>query len=302
MEKAMSTTGPLVSVVCVTFNHAKFVAETLDGFLAQRANFPIEFLIHDDASTDGTSDIVREYAQRHPGVIIPIIQPINIYSQGIKPWLVCFERAQGKYIALCEGDDYWTDPLKLQKQVDFLEAHPDFELCFHQVLTKSRIQGRPDRLLPGKRSKTEFTTEDLIGPYFTHTSSMVFRRFDPSEFPTWFSTCMSGDIPLLFLLSLKGKFKLIDEVMSVWRQHNNSVSAKHLNYNRVRGMIYMYELFNAHTKFKYDDLFRSAFILELNQLPEMAELKELRYQVMPFSKKIKYFVRNRFSWLLPAKP
>src|SRR5690606_9300689 len=239
----------MVSIFCITYNHKNFIEKAIEGFLMQQCNFNIEIIIGDDCSNDGTTQIIDSYASRYPQ-IKRLIADENMGP--IKNMIRVALAAKGKYVALCEGDDYWTDPLKLQKQVDFLEANVDFELCFHQVLTKYRTPGKPDRLLPGKMTKTEFTTEDLIGPYFTHTSSLVFRRFDPSGFPDWFKTCMSGDIPLLFLLSLKGKFKLMDEVMSVWRQHNNSVSANHLGYDRVRGMIYMYELLNAHTKFKYN--------------------------------------------------
>jgi len=298
---------PLVSVVVVTYQHAGFIAQCLDGILMQKTSFPVEILVGEDESTDGTREICAQYAAEHPDRIRLFLRSrkdvIQILGRpsGRANFMHLLSEAKGKYVALCEGDDFWTDPQKLQKQVDFLEAHPDFELCFHRVLARSRIQGKPDRLLPDKVTKEEFSTEDLIGPYFMHTSSLVYRRPDPSDLPAWFRTTMSGDIPLLFLLSLKGKFKLIDGVMSVWRQHNNSVSAHHLGYDRVRGMIHMYELLNAHTNFRYNDLFRSAFILELGQLPEMAELKELRHQVMPFSKKIRYFVRNRFSWLRSSK-
>lgn len=115
---------PLVSICCTTYNHGKFIQDAIEGFLMQKTNFPIEIIIHDDASTDNTATIVKQYAEKHPGLIITILQTINQYSQGIKPWPnFVFPKARGKYIALCEGDDYWTDPLKLQKQVDFLEGN-----------------------------------------------------------------------------------------------------------------------------------------------------------------------------------
>lgn len=126
--------NPFVSICCLTYNHESYIRQCLDGFVMQKANFPIEILIHDDASTDGTQDIIREYEVKYPNIIKPIYQKENQYSKGVKVSLVYnYPRAKGKYIALCEGDDYWTDPYKLQKQVDFLESHPDYVMCSHDV-------------------------------------------------------------------------------------------------------------------------------------------------------------------------
>lgn len=125
-------TKPLVSVCCLTYNHENYIRECLDSFIMQKTNFAFEVLIHDDASTDKTADIIREYEVKYPNIIKPIYQTENQYSKGVKPTFEFnFPRAQGKYIAMCEGDDYWTDPLKLQKQIDFLEAHPDYVLSCH---------------------------------------------------------------------------------------------------------------------------------------------------------------------------
>lgn len=117
----------LVSIVCITYNHEAYIRQCLDGFMKQKTNFAFEVLIHDDASNDKTADIIREYEIKYPNIIRPIYQTENQYSKGIsigKTFL--YPRAQGKYIAECEGDDYWTDPFKLQKQVDFLEANEDY--------------------------------------------------------------------------------------------------------------------------------------------------------------------------------
>jgi glycosyltransferase involved in cell wall biosynthesis len=120
----------LVSVCTITYNQAPYIRQCLDAILMQKTTFPFEMLIHDDASTDGTADIIREYEARFPEIIKPIYQTENQYSKGIT-FISKFnyERARGKYIAMCEGDDYWTDPLKLQKQVDFLERNPDYSIC-----------------------------------------------------------------------------------------------------------------------------------------------------------------------------
>ena len=127
----------LVSICCTAYNHAKFISECLDGFLLQKTNFNFEVLIHDDASTDGTQDIIKAYQAKYPNIIKPIFQTDNQYSKGVKPFIkYLFPASQGKYIAMCEGDDYWTDPLKLQKQVDFLEGNEEYSLCFTRFQTK----------------------------------------------------------------------------------------------------------------------------------------------------------------------
>lgn len=122
----------LVSISCITYNHSAYIRQCLDGMLMQQTTFDFEILIHDDCSTDGTDDIIREYASKYPKIIKPLFEEENQYQQG-KPigtavWNL--PRAKGKYIAFCEGDDYWTDPLKLQKQVDFMEANPEYGLCY----------------------------------------------------------------------------------------------------------------------------------------------------------------------------
>ncbi|HAX96890.1 MAG TPA: glycosyl transferase family 2, partial [Prolixibacteraceae bacterium] len=128
---------PLVSICCITYNQEKFIRDAIEGFLMQKTKFPIEVIIHDDASTDKTTDIIREYQSAHPDLIRAIYQSENQFSKGLDQALKhVYGGARGKYIALCEGDDYWTDPLKLQKQVDFMEAHPECTICFHQTLAK----------------------------------------------------------------------------------------------------------------------------------------------------------------------
>lgn len=112
-------TLPLVSICCITYNHVKYIRDALEGFLMQKTAFPIEVLIHDDASTDGTADIIRQYETEYTDIIKPIYQQKNRYSRGLPVLTLNYERVQGKYIALCEGDDCWIDENKLQIQFDF---------------------------------------------------------------------------------------------------------------------------------------------------------------------------------------
>lgn len=121
---------PLVSIICITFDHEGFIKATLEGFLAQRTDFPFEVIIHDDHSNDGTAAIIREYAAAFPNIFVPVLQTENQYSKGRKPWTVVFPMVRGRYIAMCEGDDHWIDPTKLQRQVDALEADQEAVGCF----------------------------------------------------------------------------------------------------------------------------------------------------------------------------
>lgn len=132
----MQMQEPLVSIICTAYNHGPFIRQCLDGFMMQKTNFPFEVLVHDDASTDNTAEIIREYEDKYPDIIKPIYQTENQYSKGVKIGLTyLYPNAKGKYIAECEGDDYWTDPLKLQKQVDFLEANLECGLIYTNINT-----------------------------------------------------------------------------------------------------------------------------------------------------------------------
>ena len=134
---------PLVSICCITYNHAQFIRKCLDGFLMQQTDFLVEILIHDDCSTDGTTEIIREYEAKYPNLIFPLYEKENQYQQGKAAEIdfYNYRRARGKYIAYCEGDDYWTDPLKLQKQVDFMEANPEYSVCFHDCTVYNTWNG-----------------------------------------------------------------------------------------------------------------------------------------------------------------
>ena len=183
------TPPPLVSICCLSYNHAAFISDCLDGFLMQQTHFPIEILIHDDASTDGTDDIIRHYAAQHPDIIFPLFETENQYSRGFSGKMDIvfnYSRARGKYIAYCEGDDYWTDPLKLQKQVDFMEAHPDYSVCFHRckrlnTTTGKTINDRCWRYLAKGQEGTDITVDMYLSSWITQPLTMLFRRdaFDP---------------------------------------------------------------------------------------------------------------------------
>ena len=174
--------SPLVSICCITYNHAQFIRKCLDGFLMQQTDFPIEILIHDDCSTDGTTEIIREYEAKYPNLIFPLYEEENQYQQGKAAEIdfYNYRRARGKYIAYCEGDDYWTDPLKLQKQVDFMEANPEYSVCWHRskqffVETGEYIEDKCTAVLKGKDG-VDIDLNTYFSQWYTQPLTMVFRR------------------------------------------------------------------------------------------------------------------------------
>ena len=217
--------SPLVSISCITYNHTKYIRKCLDGFLMQRTNFEFEILIHDDASTDSTANIIKEYVALHPNIIKPIYQIENQYSKGQRGINIKynFPRCQGKYIALCEGDDYWTDPLKLQKQVDFLEGNKEYTGCFHYTQT-IKENGESGRMYGQNSNKVDFNAEDTFSTLaLFHTSSFVFLR-SALELPIWLSKVVSGDMALFSIIASKGKLRCLPEIMSVYRKHEGGIT------------------------------------------------------------------------------
>ena len=210
------SSGIMVSVVCLTYNHAAYVRDCLEGFVSQKTTFPVEVLIHDDASTDGTQQIIKEYESRFPDLFRVVYQTENQFSKGVRPWDdVLFPMAQGKYVAWCEGDDYWTDPLKLQKQVDFLEAHPDYVMCCSDAVISSPA-GELDWCRYGH--DTEVPARDIIsgGGDFLPTASLMLRtELVRQDYPK----CSVGDYPLQILAAISGKVHWFAQKQVVYRYH-----------------------------------------------------------------------------------
>lgn len=222
-----STNGPLVSISCMTYNHAPYIRKCLDGFLLQQTNFAFEIIIHDDASADGTTGIIEEYASKYPGFIFPLLQKENLYSKGIRGLSTRYNypRCRGKYIAVCEGDDYWTDPLKLQKQVDFLEANGDYVLTYHDF----SIVDEQDNVINNDplpfQQKRDATQKDLIcGDRLTMTLTLCFRNVI-REFPPEKNKVTNGDTFLVSLLGQHGKGKWMGGLIqkAMYRSHGGGV-------------------------------------------------------------------------------
>jgi len=177
----MTADKPLLSVVCITYNHEPFIAKMIEGVLMQQTNFPIEFIIAEDCSTDKTREIVSDYALRYPNLIKLIISDYNVGAVANERRAML--QANGEYIAFCEGDDYWTDPYKLQKQVDFLETHLDYSVCFHRckhhdVETNQWEDDECGYLFSKNDEKqgVDISTEMFLNNWVTQPLTMVYRK------------------------------------------------------------------------------------------------------------------------------
>ena len=217
---------PIVTINCVTYNQAKYIKQCLDGFLMQKTNFPFEVLIHDDASLDGTKEIIEEYTRKYPDIIKPIYEKENQYSKGVSiSKTYNFPRVKGKYVAMCEGDDYWTDEYKLQKQVDFMEANHDYTICFHPVKRVFETKIRENDTFPtADMIDAGFTFENLLKYNFIQTNSVMYRweavKDVAKNFP---ANILPGDWYLHTMFAKEGKIKFINEVMSVYRINSGGI-------------------------------------------------------------------------------
>ena len=253
-----------VSISVITYNHEAYIRQALDSVLQQHTSFDKEIVIGEDFSKDVTRAICLEYAEKYPGIVkvIPADKNVGMLPNFDRTWRAC----TGDYIAFIEGDDYWIDPHKLQKQVDFLEANKDFSGCFHNVIIKSERTGQVKEWIMHKDlEKDTFDTGDVLGPWFIASPSFVFRNYPDFELPDWFYNCRYGDLPFMLLLSLRGNFKYIDEVMAVYRLHNNGMTAKDIEYDKIILMVYIYESFNIHTNYRFRQKVREAEVYEISR-------------------------------------
>ena len=218
---------PLVSVCCVTYNHADFIKQTLEGFVTQKTNFPFEVIIADDCSTDGQQDIIKEYAKKYPDIIKPIFHSHNTGSY--QNLLDAASACKGKYVAMCDGDDYWTDENKLQKQADFMDTHKDCSICFHPVLIKYEDGSQKNVIFPKSRHhiyKKTLNINDLLKYNFIQTNSVMYRwvfNDKNSIEDILHKNILPVDYYLHLLHASKGKICFLPDVMAVYRKHVNGI-------------------------------------------------------------------------------
>lgn len=218
---------PRVSVCCITYNHVNFIARALDGILNQEIDFTMEVLVYDDMSSDGTREIVERYSKLHPDIIKTVLPEENQYSKGVNTMAKLRELASGKYIAFCEGDDFWTDPTKLQQQVSFLEQNPRVVITGHKVIAVD-IKGQPVRYFKSRNpfaanpQERDYTAEELRTlPVIIPTSSRVFRNIQ-LKMPLEAKKTIAGDAFLQVLLSEHGDYKYIDSIKPSYYMISNA--------------------------------------------------------------------------------
>ena len=236
---SMSIFQPLVSIVCNTYNHEPYIEECLRSFLNQQCNLSFEIIIHDDASTDATQEIIHRYEKEFPHIIFPIYQRQNKHSLGIKPTTYYqLPRARGKYIATCEGDDYWTDPRKLQIQVDFLEAHPDYVCCYHNAIIIDEMGEIVSDSKLSENDKRDYSQEELKGvSCFMLTLTLLFRNII-HPLPPEYNYVKNGDDFLASLLGGFGKGKYLGLIQpAVYRKHSGGIWSSLSDISKLRARI-----------------------------------------------------------------
>lgn len=269
-----TTNNPLVSICCITYNHEHYIRDAIESFLMQKTDFQFEILIHDDASTDKTADIIREYEQNYPTIFNPIYQTENQYSRGKNPLLLVFQAAKGKYIAICEGDDYWTDPLKLAKQIDEMEKHPDCYISFHPAKIRWVDKSKRDRIFGRHNNSVAIIPAKKVilgGGHFIPTMSIILRREVISQIISFFQIAKDapiGDYYLQTVGSLHGGALYLPDIMSIYRQGDpQSWSERKKNNSNFQPIFYFahintLSILDCFTDYKYSYLFEQVRLNE----------------------------------------
>lgn len=271
----------MVSICCLVYNHEPFLRECFDGFIMQQTTFPIEILVHDDASTDNSAEIIREYTAKYPDLFKPIYQTENQYSKG-KGYVgmtLNIERAKGKYIAFCEGDDYWTDMFKLQKQVEFLEEHEEYVLAFHDA----KIIDEKGNLITESKMKLYYTEKmchdwsefDLMCAYTPPTPTVIYRQTIISKALIEMQNAkrlINGDTIIASIVGKYGKGKfMLDISNSVCRVHTGGVwQMKSELYKKINSYKTLTFLESVHKK--NEDVKKYIFNLRVNLLKSIIKL------------------------------
>lgn len=286
---------PLVSVKCMTFNHEKYISQAIDGFLMQKTTFPFEVLIHDDASTDKTADIIREYEKKFPQIVKGIYETENQFSKGNRLHHIKINAAiRGKYLAFCEGDDYWIDEKKLQKQVSFLEDNPDYSMCYGKVQQYYETEKNFSKVLFGA-SVSDYKAL-IYGRNSVPTLSVCLHRALYQKFislelgkdQNW----LMGDYPLWIYLAHDTKIKFMDEVFGVYRILKNSAShsvdiTKRIQFQKSKNDIsnYFCDLYHL-PRIPWDEN-KAVFDILYLDLMENGYIKEITCQTKNVYKDIK---------------
>ncbi len=265
LEKWQHHESPLVSITCITYNHEPYIADAIEGFLKQETTFPFEIIIHDDASTDKTTEIIEAYVKKYPHIIKPIIQKENQSSQLKKNVLLpiiltAVLKSKGKYIAYCDGDDYWTDPHKLEIQIAEMQKYPECEVSFHPVFRRRANGKKREKIIAQHSAHNKiFKTKRLVlgAAQFCPTVSFIFKSSVFSAIPQWLFDAPCTDYFIQILASMNGGAIYINRAMAVYRASSLGSWTEKMsgseNFVRVyfEGMLQSLKDIDAHTNNKY---------------------------------------------------
>lgn len=247
-----------VSVLMVTYNHAPFIRQAIHSVLTQEAGFEYELVIGDDCSTDGTGDIVRELAGEHPGRIRVFRRTQNLGMH--RNFVATLQACRGRYVALLDGDDYWTSPHKLARQADFLDRHPDYALCCHDVEEFYQDGSRPSWVHSAPNGRETFGLEDLLHGNFVSSCSVMFRKGVVQELPEWFYNTLAPDWAFHVLNAQHGKIGYLKGTMAAYRVHPGGVVSSRGLADRIEHVVKVYEHLNAHLGFRHEALIRRQIV------------------------------------------
>ena len=267
-----------VSVLMITYNQDLFVGQAIESVLSQQVDFEYELVIGEDCSTDRTREIVASFGEKFPDRIRLLLPKSNRGMQ--ENFKATLSACSGQYVALLEGDDYWTSPLKLKRQVEFLDSHSDCASCFHSVVRS--WPGHPEAILPESRYRRQdrYTTRDLLDFNFIPTCSVMFRRGLFEELPDWMGTLGFSDWPIHILNSECGSIGYINQTMGVYRIHSEGAWSGRSSSQRWSDIIKFYEVIDAHLKFKYHGVIKRLVSATLFKLvsPRLRDVPEpMRY-------------------------
>ena len=304
----------MVSICCTTYNHGKFIEQAIKGFIEQKTNFKYEIIIRDDASTDNTQEIIKDYEKKYPELIRGIYEKENTYSKGIWGEIIykMYENAKGKYIAICEGDDYWCDQNKLQLQVDYMEQNPECTFCFHDAYVfDNKEQKIVKNYMPVHKQQKKYMKKngnynagELALLADTPTASYFFRNED--RWPKWMYTAISGDTPMQIIKTAKGYGHYIDRKMCVYRINTGfSVTDSWRNSNidlkkkQLKGFILLYENINKELEYEYNRVFSKIItehykaLLMLDPMEKYNIDKNVKIKLNLFFR-IKLYIKNKY--------
>jgi glycosyltransferase involved in cell wall biosynthesis len=245
--------NPLVSVCVITYNHLSYIRQSLESVAMQKINFDMELIIADDCSKDGTSQVVENFLETYKGTVNYLKREKNFGAAD--NFIDMLSRAKGKYVAYMEGDDYWSNPEKLQMQIDFLEKNQSISLSSHNsiILNKdgSTLLFNRDKRYSSGPHDAIYTAEDYIVRDFFHSSAIVYRKSALPDFPDWYKNSFGGDYFLVLFLGMHGDFHYINEPLSVYRIHDNSISTYSSRYEIFKNFDLHFKKFDEYSGFRY---------------------------------------------------